>query len=112
MRNYELIKRVYDHVTTHPELHDQEIWGEQKACGTTACIAGHAVMLAGCTPKWRQTGFGLQMSGVEGYDDAVFVGDVAQQLMGLSESEAERLFYYTDESEAIDTLAEILEEDR
>jgi hypothetical protein len=33
----------------HEEHFDQSIWGSKTACGTAACIAGHAVLMAG----WR-----------------------------------------------------------
>lgn len=50
IRGRELAEKVLRHVTAHPELHDQRNWINNSAvspnrCGTTACLAGWAVLL-------------------------------------------------------------------
>lgn len=40
--NWDLLDRAIAHIDAHPEEHNQREW----VCGTTACIAGHMVMLA------------------------------------------------------------------
>lgn len=49
----ELAQKVLDHVEAHPEQHDNSIWvntgqttvEQGSLCGTTACLAGWAVLL-------------------------------------------------------------------
>lgn len=110
-RNYELIKQLADYIETHPEEHDQNAWGHRTACGTTACAAGHAIILAGYSPIWETSAddqTGAWMMGVEGFGR--FVGDVAQDLLGLSGREALRLFYNTRNGDVVPFLRTILEE--
>lgn len=113
-RDYELIKRLADYIEAHPEEHDQSVWGYRNACGTTACAAGHTVILAGHTPKWDDDLDGREgfwMMGVEGFGCSD-VGDVAQDLLGLSGHEATRLFYSSPNEDVVPFLRTILEEDR
>lgn len=69
-RNTELMLQVADFIESHPEQHDQKNWFVDKKgglvkypttteipedrCGTTACVAGWAVVLSGirCTYWW------------------------------------------------------------
>jgi hypothetical protein len=46
MPNIELLKRVRAQITEHPETHNQRVWAKRTECGTTACVAGWAVLLA------------------------------------------------------------------
>jgi hypothetical protein len=41
--NAELAYRVLDRIDADPKVWDQSVW----SCGTTACFAGHAVLLSG-----------------------------------------------------------------
>lgn len=43
--NTELMIKVRDHIVAHPEQHDQATWAEKTECGTTACVAGWALIL-------------------------------------------------------------------
>ena len=46
--NAELGRKVLDHVTAHRDQFDMMTWGEgNEACGTTACLAGWAMLLSG-----------------------------------------------------------------
>jgi hypothetical protein len=45
--NAELAYRVLDHIDAHPEQWRQERWLHKTSCGTVACFAGWAVVLAG-----------------------------------------------------------------
>lgn len=49
--NQDLILRVLEQITHHPETHDQKVWGFEPYCGTAYCVAGHAVALSGL--EWR-----------------------------------------------------------
>jgi hypothetical protein len=45
--NAELAYKVLDHIDAHPEQWDQKAWLKGTDCGTAACFAGWAVVLAG-----------------------------------------------------------------
>lgn len=123
--NVELLRKVRDQITAPLEAHptlawDQASWvrevdaDDARAeaaenvvlpegwCGTTYCIAGWACYLSG-------TKIGL-------VGDAVLTADGlpvephAADLLGLSEEDAERLFYTTENDIALEILDEILAE--
>lgn len=89
-RNAELLRKVADKIAAFPELYDQGCWAEEDACGTTACIAGHALLESG---KYRErvddwgSVFFFNKEGV-----AVPPAEEAEALLGLSKGEATRLF--------------------
>lgn len=88
MPNIELLQQTLQHIEDHPEEWNQHTWytddpellpsGNQ--CGTAACFAGTAIILAGGTfedcdsayPPGRRDG------------DALHAGDLAQALLGIS----------------------------
>lgn len=105
-RNVQLFQRTLDHSYEHPEQHDQNVWvqlparadaaGPQSACGTAACPAGRAVLLSGYVPH-------LYIPGIDDTDTVVLsrsesdviphlVPDLAQGLLGITDSEADVLF--------------------
>lgn len=45
MANIELFRRIISHARQHPEEYDQTRYRAQRTCGTTYCIAGHAVIM-------------------------------------------------------------------
>lgn len=49
MKNTELGRKIIDIIDTEPERFEMGHWGEVTECGTTACIAGHAMLLSGYT---------------------------------------------------------------
>ena len=91
--NTELAAQVYNHITLHPEAHDQEVVAEGvdylpngNVCGTTACIAGWTCAYAG------------KLEGVKdiyGRDDYIDHSDWfedAREALGISVRLAEELF--------------------
>lgn len=50
--NVPLLLKTLNHIEHHPEEHDQEKW----ICGTTACFAGHAVLIDGGVPAPDRNG--------------------------------------------------------
>jgi hypothetical protein len=44
----ELARAVHDQIFLHPETHDQTAYFSIGSCGTTACVAGWSLKLAGC----------------------------------------------------------------
>lgn len=86
-------------------------WGERSACGTALCLAGKACL------EWAPED--VEWLTVEGSDyqqlvpsrptpDICDVGDLAQELLGLTDDEAEQLFLDGPQSalEYLDTLIE------
>lgn len=86
----------------HPEMHDQDFWiqfaptwnGQDmttalafQQCGTTACAAGWAVLLAGGRI------YSGERSKLNGKSEPINVQ--ARELLGLSVEEAHHLFYET-----------------
>lgn len=45
--NTELGWKVYEYAKDHPEEFDMDYWVHGQPCGTTACLAGHALILSG-----------------------------------------------------------------
>lgn len=121
-RNYELIEKVHRHIVDNPEQHDQALWAvKANSCGTVACAAGHALIFSGLDIMWEVTPAKASSIGEEirrmrfarmpdGRREAISVA--AREVMGLTRAEAEKLFFDTDDDEAVDMLAEILEEKR
>lgn len=106
-------ERVFKQITEFPEEHDQNDWessttfdenGDLVACGTTRCVAGWAVVLAGGLIDDRN-GNALLVPELEALGmRSVEVGAAAQYLLGLSVPMAQGLFYYMNKSMAVATL--------
>lgn len=84
--NKQLIEQVRDHVLAEPRRYDQGTFGESvpvdiSPCGTQACLAGWAVMMAGrmTLPEIIRSDSGVVMS-------------EAALAMGLDDLQAENLF--------------------
>lgn len=54
--NTPLAYLVLDHIDAHPDSWDQADWGRKNDCGTRACFAGWAVLLAGGEAQADSTG--------------------------------------------------------
>ncbi len=48
--NWRLAAKILNIVVNEPEKHDQTVYGRVGPCGTTACVAGWAVLLSGGVP--------------------------------------------------------------
>jgi hypothetical protein len=59
MVNIEMTRKVLEYIKDHPEEHSQEHWWvtytDAGGCGTTRCMAGTAVHLAGMNAPGRRT---------------------------------------------------------
>lgn len=125
-RNVQLLTQVRDLIKTEPEKLDMASWGLVKEieglehgdtvkvdCGTTACIAGWAVQLAG--DKFLVRGFNTSAGGGYFVSDSVAkngrvcnIEDRAQKLLGLTEDEANELFINTPNGDAVDVLDQLI----
>ena len=129
-RNKELFYKIADEIEKDTYRYDQAIWGgsifrptadtpeciedtinqvKELACGTAHCIAGHAAMLSGWTPKIRKS-YGFSSDGFvnieinweeleppEGETNPDLLsdphpGNLGERLLGLRPEEANVLF--------------------
>jgi hypothetical protein len=81
---------VLNIVETFPDLHNQEGWEEGSNCKTTRCVAGWA--------QWLH----------QGRVNTVDVEHFGAQALGLDEYDAARLFYDTDNAQAVAVLRKIV----
>ena len=97
--NIQLLRKVLEHVTDHPEEWNQGVWAVRNDCGTAACIAGHTVLMTGHQVEW------VSMSGATEKAIAVSQGPtinrVAAHELGLTGYQADVLF------NASNTLADL-----
>lgn len=113
MENPELGRKVLRQVTEHREQFDMGTWGyKDRACGTTACLAGWAMLL---TEGYSLTEAGdfLRPDGTTVRDE----GGEAQKLLGLSDDERQfatgdgglHSLFTLDEDDAIKRFAAYVE---
>lgn len=113
-RNVADLIKLREIAKNSPEELDMGHWGQQTACGTTMCLAGHkAVTLDGLTPVWKPTIIDvldeetgryrervvMRFSEVTNDAGDVFdVEDYAREKLGLSWGEAIALFFSNNET--------------
>lgn len=84
MVNRELFYKVADVIERHPDRYDQAIWGH----GSLRDIAGHAAALAGAVSTDD-----CDWTVVRRPDGRMeYVDEYAQEVLGIDEDDAERLF--------------------
>lgn len=86
--NIKLLKKVRDRIAKIPESYDQSWWATRDVeapCGTTACIAGEALI---CSQRSKKAGLQLLWDAMPKWK----VGSTAQTLLGLTDREADVLF--------------------
>lgn len=102
--NVAALQEALDYVTDHPERWRQNTWIHRSWYGTTGCLAGNVVLNAGYRPSYLDVNDD-HTSWVEVSTDdpdgvlslwhhvhVAAVSDVARRLLGLSGSQAFRLF--------------------
>jgi len=123
--NVALLRKVREQILHHPETHEQASWiktvtlelpeaaagaaqyptgmryfrhMQKVACGTTACVAGGAVQLAGMEPlqgdiqAWADGVYTHQTFQVTEEPGAEPIRSAARRLLGLIETDADTLF--------------------
>lgn len=99
MPNAPLLLKTLHHIEAHPEEWVQETWH----CGTTACYAGHAVIIDG--GEWYPHGSALLIARDDdpaedvwhdpcGSTSVIQVAHRARHILGLTHEQAVRLFSY------------------
>jgi hypothetical protein len=94
MANNEALREVMIHVTYEPKRLDMGNWAStdrDSPCGTTACVAGWAVILRGKLPVVISLGAMHLPYGHE-------AEEVGRELLGLTEEEARLLFHTWNEN--------------
>jgi hypothetical protein len=101
--NRELLLKVADTIEKHPDNFDMGQWYRHSAwrkqhygCGTVACIAGWTVICAYGQDKVMFTDSFVRVKDVDsgaGTGISAPVPNVAQQLLGLTDEQADELFY-------------------
>lgn len=88
--NVPLLTKVLDHITAHPEEHDQRSWAIRKdGCGTACCVAGWAVVMSGHEFAWWEWSDG---DVADETVDHELIGHVAQRELGLTYEQARLMF--------------------
>ena len=98
MANTEKCQKVLDFIIAHPELHSQRTY----LCRTTMCIAGTAVMLEKLDEK--EILRAAERSGLDLFWVQFF--KVGRSILGLTDAEADDLFYTMNDAEALRKLKE------
>jgi hypothetical protein len=84
--NVHLLQQTLSYIETHPEEWQQGEW----RCGTNACFAGHAALLAGA--RWVHPDHQFDDYVITPDAQEVFVADFAQQVLELNGDQASVLF--------------------
>jgi len=90
--NLERLDEAIAYIEAHPEQHDQRHWFRRSDCGTTACLAGTVAMLGGWRPDFGLFGGNGRTLHVHKDGTRKHVGDVADELLGLSREQSDALF--------------------
>lgn len=88
--NVELLKQIRDKIASTPDAYDQMVYGRPDhtaPCGTACCIAGWACVLSG-----RYSVEDIRKARDAEYVVKERISETAQELLGLSENEADTLF--------------------
>lgn len=107
MANVEECRAVYKAILADPLSHDQEHFGIKTPCGTSLCIAGHAVKLFKPeVMRWIVDQEDLTKAFLEHIDPERTVEEEAREILGLSCDEAEELFLTMNNEDALRILGE------
>lgn len=88
--NTPLLRKTLEHITAHPEEHAQGLWAKRTACGTACCVAGWAVQFTGHDLLFDLNGDAEHVVTADG--DVVSISEIAEQELGLTERQSEKLF--------------------
>lgn len=98
-------RKVLEHLVAHPEEHDQNFYGQRLPCGTTACIAGTVLLMdPDADVRWEQDMRDMISASVNGGDHQE-PDEAAAELLGLSRTDSDHLFFTMDKTKAITTFA-------
>lgn len=114
--NVDLMLEIKAAIESNPTAHDQKYWvRDTNVCGTTRCIAGWAIHLAGGYElMWSTEQFGNDSVTVADFAYGASgvryeIADLAAAEMGLNEDEMYDLFWTGDNEGALAKLDELIE---
>lgn len=98
--NIPLLRKVMEHITTHPEEYDQREYAVRSDCGTSHCIAGWALALSGREFTYRRLQSWDHRTAAD-FGWAAQVGilgdcsehDEAAKALGLEDDDAAEMFH-------------------
>lgn len=100
--NVELLVETMVYIDENPRQHDQSLWYATTDCGSYACYAGHALILAGWQP-YMPDYQGLPTRSSDRFlppefegdaaANAVYVEDAARKILGITAEQATILFH-------------------
>jgi len=92
--NVELLEKVEQKLRRlrHKRHFHMATWGEKNDCGTTACIAGHALLMEGYKIPADQSFREHEQQFISPSGRMVKPFNAARKILGLTESQAEKLF--------------------
>jgi hypothetical protein len=106
--NIPLMTKVLYYVEANPKSFDMSVWGEQSSkCGTVGCIALHACLLSGYEMVGKNRGLQVAVC-FPGKNGVYQVSATAQELLGLSEHDADLLFLRTNTVNAPTALKRLI----
>jgi hypothetical protein len=95
MPNFKKLDKVTSYIRKHPEEHSQRnflVKDKNSPCGTTACLAGTAVLLEpGYTVRWND--HYDEPAVIDPFQNQVTVSEAAREILGLTWDQAHDLFY-------------------
>lgn len=102
MADINVLAPAWQWIDAHPEEHDQSSWTEVGECGTTRCMAGTIAWLGGAklvdidadvNIRRDPTKDTIEYSYCEVNGEVTSINKAATIMAGLSQREADRLFY-------------------
>lgn len=106
--NVQLAEKVLAKIHAHPEMHYQGTWIDTE-CGTTACIAGHAMLASGEYVR-QQNGNGNWFLVDKATGHVSRPAETGARLLGLDPDVAMNIFLDTSEHSAIHKLQRLVNE--
>ncbi len=94
MLNVPLLRKTLEHITAHPEEHNQEMWAHHSpSCGTRGCLAYHAASMEGdLRASGGQDGWQIWYMEDHNGQRVGRIRQIAQDRLGLESWQAELLF--------------------
>lgn len=102
--NVPLLRKTLEYAEAHPEEIALGSWASRSPCGTTACIAGTAVILAGHAIDWANPKPNGDVSFVVG---GRHIEEVACEELNLTELQADDMFYCSSLAQAWQVAEEL-----
>lgn len=107
--NVELAEKVLAKIEAHPETLNMSDWAARDdVCGTTLCIAGHAMIESGEYTLIDHPVYGVDIAPVDGRRWTGYE-DEGRRLLGISDEDAQVLFYDVDNEDAVAMLRNLID---